>query len=105
MHWLPRALFVTSVAGALMAAGVPSASATAYSVTFKGTRDQVRKACADLGQTAAEGANYTACGNTKNGNTVTCDDKGKCTGRYSAAVRRNDWNGALAPTVGLLMSP
>ena len=71
---------------------------------FKGTRDQVRKACTNIGGVATEGGNYTECLNTNNGNTVSCDSKGNCTGKYSSAFQLSAGDKLKVPTVTLLMS-
>lgn len=55
--------------------------ALARTVTkFRGTRDQVRAACAQVGGDLIEGSNYTMCENSKNDTTVECNDKGNCIG-------------------------
>lgn len=85
-----RSAAIWSAAFFVLAATTGAAFATRYSITFHGTRAQVRSACAKVGGMTEEGANYTACSNPTSGNTVTCDNKGVCTGGYTAiTVNKN----------------
>lgn len=52
----------------------------AWEKQFSGTRDQVRKACAQVGGVINEGGNYTSCYNPNKGTGVSCGDDGKCGG-------------------------
>jgi hypothetical protein len=67
-----------ATAVALMSA-VGVAEAKTKVIHFKGTRDQVRTACADQGGTLVEGADHTWCGKD-NGSGVACWDDGRCIG-------------------------
>lgn len=87
-HRVRRLAAIVAAASVVFAVSAETAFATRYSVTFHGTRQQVRSACAKIGQTPTEGANYTACGG--NGSTVNCDNKGVCTGTYTAITLNNN---------------
>lgn len=84
---------------------VMSDAALARTVThFRGTRDQVRAACANVGGDLIEGSNYTMCENSKNDTTVECNDKGNCTGG-SHPKRVGQFGGAAAFPPESLSSP
>lgn len=87
---------------------VESAHATGnYVVHFHGTRAQVRSACGGADDTKTEGGNYTSCSSGTTGNSVTCDDKGNCTGTYTGLVRGGGIKipRANAASVGGILAP
>jgi hypothetical protein len=105
-----KALRIVAVAAAsflVLSETAENAFAERYSVTFHGTRQQVRKACAAAGGAIAEGGNYSSCSNSANGGgVVTCDDKGVCSGTYTAArVNPGATTPARVPTMGLVLKP
>ena len=81
-----RAAIVVAVLMSGLVAAATSAYAEDKVTKFAGTRQQVRNACASLGDAGLleDHGGKTTCTNVSNGNEVTCDNNMQCTGHYAA---------------------
>jgi hypothetical protein len=89
-------MFIGAVAGVVaLLTAADFADAKVKIKHFKGTRDQVRAACAEQGGELIESPTHTTCLGT-NGRGVTCGDDGNCVGT-SRTEETSGWP-APAPT-------